>query len=97
MNSHTIEYISPQAVKPRARAWRKYSREQIETAGKLLESNGRLVVEPPLLDADDRVVCGGEIVLAAQKLGMETIPVLRVNAMSPEELRFYGCCQSKRT
>ena len=97
MNSHIIEYISPQAVKRRERAWRKYSREQIETACKILENNGGLVVEPPLLDAGNRVVCGGAIVLAAQKLGLETVPVLRVNAMSPEELRLYAINAHKLT
>lgn len=97
MNSHTIEYISPQAAKPRARAWRKYAREQLETACKLLECNGGTVVEPPLLDAENRVVCGGVIVLAAQKLGLETIPILRVNSMSPEELRLYAINAHKLT
>ncbi len=97
MNSHTIEYLSPQVLKPRARAWRKYSREQLDTACKLLENNGGLVVEPPLLDSENRVVCGGAIVLAAQKLGLEAIPILRVNSMSPEELRLYAINAHKLT
>ncbi|WEK45843.1 MAG: DNA modification methylase [Candidatus Andeanibacterium colombiense] len=89
MNTHSIEYISPLALKPRVRAWRKYPKEQIETACRLLSDGGQ-VVEPPLVDSDNCVVCGGAIVLAAQKLGLETIPILRVSSMSPEELRLYA-------
>ena len=89
MNSHVIEYVSPHDLKPRVRAWRKYSKGQIETACRLL-SNGGEVGEPPLVDSDNRVVCGGAIVLAAQKLGMDLIPILRINSMSSEQLRLYA-------
>lgn len=88
MNSHSIEYIDPKAVKPRLRAWRKYPPQQLREAKRQLERSG--IVEPPLIDADNRVVCGGMIVRAAQDLGWESMPVLRVNSLSPEELRLYA-------
>lgn len=89
MNSHTLERINPQDVKLRERGWRKHSREQIDTACRLLEK-AKGVVEPPLLDSDNRVVCGSAIVMAAQKLKLESITILRVANMSPEELRLYA-------
>jgi DNA modification methylase len=89
MNTHRIEYLAPEALKPRVRAWRRHSKEQIDTAVRLLSGNGQ-VVEPPLVDAENRVVCGGAIVMAAQKLGLASIPVLRVSSMSVEELRLYA-------
>jgi len=95
MNTHAIEYLSPLAVKPRERAWRKYPAKQVEAACRLLEAVS--VVEPPLLDSENRVVCGGAIVLAAQKLGLETIPVLRVSSLTPEELRLYAINAHKLT
>ncbi|MEO7246833.1 MAG: DNA modification methylase, partial [Novosphingobium sp.] len=55
------------------------------------------IVEPPLIDADNTVVCGSVIVRAAQKLKLEAIPVLRVSNMSPEELRLYAINAHKLT
>ena len=88
MNSHTIEYMAPEAIKSRARAWRKYHPAQIKEARRQLELGG--VVEPPLIDSDNRVVCGGAIIQAAKELKLASIPVLRVADMSPDELRLYS-------
>ncbi len=96
MNDHIIEYVSPDALKLRVRPWRNYTKEQLDTACSLLSNGGR-IVEPPLVDSDNRVVCGGVIVLAAQRNGLKSIPVLRVNSMSPEELRLYAINAHKLT
>ncbi|MCP3732093.1 DNA modification methylase [Sphingomonas sp. MG17] len=87
-NTHSIEALPPEQIKLGKR-WRKNPPEQIAEAARQLELTGT-VVEPPLLDANDYVVCGGAIVQAAQRLKWPTIPVLRVNNMSPEELRLYA-------
>lgn len=96
VNSHSIEHVAPSEVKPRTRAWRKYPSAQINEAKRQLTLTGG-VVEPPLLDCDNRVVCGGAIVLAAQQLGWTSIPILRVNNMTREELRAYAISAHKLT
>ena len=83
MNSHSIEYMDPEAILVRNRAWRRYAPEQIKEARRQLELND--VVELPLVDSENRVVCGGAIVQAARELKLASIPVLRVNNMTPEE------------
>ena len=88
-NSHSIENVDPASIKLRTRGWRKYPAAQIAHAKRQLERVGA-VIEPPLLDEHDRVVCGGAIVQAAQQLKWATIPVLRVANMSPDELRLYA-------
>ena len=96
MNSHTIEFRDPAAIKLRERAWRKYPARQIAEAKRQL-TLVKQVVEPPLLDKDGRVVCGGAIVQAARELGWKQIPVLLVANMSPEELRLYAVNAHKLT
>lgn len=88
-NSHTIEHVDLSAIKLRDRRWRDYLALQIDEAIRQLERTGQ-VVEPPLLDSENRVVCGGAIVQAAKKLNWPQIPVLRVGSMSPDELRLYA-------
>ena len=88
-NSHSIKYLDPTAIKPRGRCWRTYPPKQIAEAKRQLERTGA-VIEPPLLDSEDRAVCGGAIVQAAQLLKWKEIPVLRVANMSPDELRLYA-------
>lgn len=88
-NSHSLEEIELSAIKLRHRRWRINPPRQIDEAARQLERMGR-VVEPPLLDRDNRVVCGSAIVLAAIKLGWTSILVLRVADMTPEELRLYA-------
>ena len=88
-NSHSIEYVELSAIKLRERHWRINSTRQIDEAARQLEHSGQ-VVEPPLLDSENRVVCGNAIVQAAKKLKWSQIPVLRVSNMTPDELRFYA-------
>lgn len=89
MNTHKIEHLELSAIKLRDRSWRTNSARQIDEAARQLERTGQ-VVEPPLLDDENHVVCGGAIVQAAQKLCWSHIPVLRVSGMSPDELRLYS-------
>lgn len=88
-NSHTIEVIELSAIKLRHLQWRINPPPQIDEAVRQLERTGQ-IVEPPLLDSDNRVVCGGATVQAAIKVGWTHIPVLRVSNMTPDELRLYA-------
>ncbi|GAA4762735.1 DNA modification methylase [Novosphingobium ginsenosidimutans] len=89
INSHSIEFRDPAALKLRKRGWRKYPACQIEEAKRQLERTG-MVVEPVLVDSEDHVVCGGAIVQAARQLGWTQVPVLLIANMTPDELRLYA-------
>lgn len=88
-NSHSIEYVELSVVKLRDRRWRENPARQIDEAARQLQRTGH-IVEPPLLDSENFVVCGGAIVQAAKKLKWSQIPVLRVGSMSADELRLYA-------
>ena len=85
-NFHSIEHVELSAIKFRDGRWRINPERQIDEAARQLERTGQ-VVEPPLLDGENRVVCGGAIVRGAKKLNWTHIPVLRVPNMTPDELR----------
>lgn len=93
MNTHTVSYMAPQAISPRMRDWRKHPPAQVAEMRRQIQANG--IVEPPLIDADNRVVCGSLTVIVSQQLKLESIPVLRLNHMSPEELRAYAITAAK--
>lgn len=63
-NAHSIEGMKLSAIKPRDSRWRIYPTGQIDETGRQL-ARAAQVVEPPLLDSDNRVVCGGALVQAA--------------------------------
>ncbi len=88
-NSHSIEHVELSAIKLRERHWRNNPTRQIDEAARQLERTGQ-VVEPPLLNSENRVVCGNAIVQAAKKLKWSQIPILRVSNMTPDELRLYA-------
>lgn len=89
MNSLTFEKINPSAIMPRKRQWRKYTRDQLKAAMRLLVRTGDAEI-PPLIDTDNRVVFGEEFVLAAKELALETITVVRSNRLSPDEFRLFA-------
>ena len=88
-HSHKIEYVELSAIKRQNRRWRINTARQIDEARRQLERTGQ-VVELPLLDNENQVVCGGAIVQAARELKWSQIPVLRVANMTADELRLYA-------
>lgn len=88
MLNHRIEYLAPSLIQDREHAWRLHPPEQSAFLRESIVARG--VVEPPLIDADNRVVCGSLIVRVAQDLQLNSIPVLRVEHLNPAELRLYA-------
>jgi hypothetical protein len=93
MSEHSIEYISPNLIKPRHREWRTHSPQSLELVRASLRARG--VVEPPLIDSDNRVVCGALVVEACKQERLNTIPILRVDHLSDEELRLYAIAANR--
>jgi len=85
---HSIEYLPPSAIRPRDREWRTHSAAQINMARASLRERG--VVEPLLIDSSNRIVCGALILEAAKGERLNSIPVLRVEHLSDDQLRLYA-------
>ncbi|MBA4307742.1 MAG: DNA methylase N-4 [Sphingopyxis sp.] len=88
VNNLTLTYRSPGQIKPRHKQWRPHTPEQIGLIEKSLREHG--CVEPVLIDSEDRVVCGQAVVIAAQNIGLNSIPVICVDHLSDEQLRAYA-------
>lgn len=83
----SVVYRPPAALKPHPRNARKHSADQIERLAYSIERFGW--TNPVLCDDRERIVAGHGRVLAAQKLGMDKVPVIFLGKMSDEEVRAY--------
>jgi ParB-like chromosome segregation protein Spo0J len=93
--SVVLDYCSPGEVLPRHRDWEVYTPKQIELARRSLRERGAL--QPPLVDAENRVVCGALFVRAAQLEQLNRIQVLRAPEVSDADLRFYAVSLARLT
>lgn len=88
-----LEYRSPSEILDRKNEWREECPKQLELMRRFVREHG--VVEPPLIDASNRIVCGSLTVKVAREIGLNSIPVLRADHMSDDELRLYAVRASK--
>lgn len=87
MPKFEIFYQDPNSLKPRARSLRKRSARQLEHMKRALERYD--VCEPILVDRDNTVAHGELRVLAAIEKGWTEVPTIRIEHLSPEDLRAY--------
>src|SRR5271154_1263719 len=77
--------VSVDALKPLGRETRKHPPGQIRKLGESLEQFG--FVLPVVIDADDRVVGGWALVLAARRIGIGEVPAVTVSDLDEAKLR----------
>ncbi|ATE66200.1 DNA modification methylase [Rhizorhabdus dicambivorans] len=80
-----IEYRSPVDLKTYHRRLRKADERLVADIMRSLGTFG--CVSPLLIDANDVVVDGEKVAEAAKRLGIAEIPVVRLEHLSPEEVR----------
>lgn len=93
MENIKLEYLAPSEINSRLRAFRKHSPQQLKLIAGSLKRNG--CVEPVLVDSQNRIVCGEAVVAAAAMIGLNRIPVIRVDHLTDEELRAYALGANK--
>ena len=82
-----VEYRRIDSVTPYARNARTHSKDQIRQIAKSIKAFG--FINPVLVDKDGILVAGHARVLAAQQLGLSSIPIICVNHLSEAEKRAY--------
>jgi DNA modification methylase len=87
MRKTTITYKSPAQLKPRKNNPRTHSKRQIKQIAASIEEFG--FINPVLIDGDDGIIAGHGRVEAAKLLGMSDVPTLRVDHLSPAQVRAY--------
>lgn len=75
------------------RALRKHPDSQIRKISRSLESFGW--VSPILITPGNEIVAGTARVMAARKLGQATAPALRVDHLTPEQVRLYRIADNR--
>ena len=87
MKSLTIKYKDPRRLKPRLKNPRTHTPRQIKQIAASITEFG--FINPVLLDAADEIVAGHARVAAAVSLGMTDVPTVRVDHLSPVQIRAY--------
>ncbi|WP_439924417.1 site-specific DNA-methyltransferase [Nitrobacter sp. JJSN] len=85
--SEQIEYVPASALKPNPRNPRTHSEKQIDQLVRSVLEFGLTL--PLLVDGDNTIVKGNAVFAALKQLGVDSIPVLRVDHLSPTQLRAY--------
>jgi 16S rRNA G966 N2-methylase RsmD len=93
MTRLTVIYRDPRTLKPRAKNPRTHSKKQIEQLKRSIQEFG--FVRPVLIDGNGGVIAGHGSTMAAVELGMSDIPTVRVDHLSPEQIRAYVIADNK--
>jgi site-specific DNA-methyltransferase (adenine-specific) len=88
-----IEHLLVSSLIPYARNSRTHSDEQVsQIAGSIREFG---FTNPVLIDADGTIIAGHGRVMAAKKLGLETVPCIRLGHLTPSQVRAYVIADNK--
>jgi DNA modification methylase len=82
-----IKYKDPRKLKPRLKNPRTHTPRQIKQIAASITEFG--FINPVLIDASDGIVAGHARVAAATSLGMTDVPTVRVDHLSPTQIRAY--------
>jgi len=93
MTSPQIEMIAPGDLRPWARNARTHSRKQIRQIADSIREFG--FTNPILIDRENTILAGHGRVAAAGLLGLEQVPCLRLESMTPEQKRAYVLADNK--
>ena len=93
MSKPMIEMIPPDQLRPWARNARTHSRKQIRQIADSVTRFG--FTNPVLINRNNAILAGHGRVEAAKLLGMDTIPCLRIDHMTPAEMRGYVIADNK--
>jgi DNA modification methylase len=85
--------LPPDGLKPAKRNAKTHSEAQIDLLVNSLVHFG--VVRPVVVDNRGRIVAGHGVWLAAKKLGLKLIPVIRVSHLSETQLRAYALADNQ--
>src|SRR5829696_6163574 len=93
MNFPAYKKVSVGGLIPYARNARTHSEEQVAQIAASIREFGFL--NPVIIDGDNGLIAGHGRVLAARKLGLETIPAIEASDLSEAQKRAYVIADNK--
>lgn len=94
MQDLQIAYVPIDSIKPYANNAKLHPEEQVEQIRKSIEQFG---FNDPIALWHGEIVEGHGRLMAAQEIGMETVPVIRLDMLTDEERRAYALAHNKLT
>lgn len=88
-----IEYIDPDKLTPYENNAKQHPDEQVEHIANSIREFG--FRQPIVVDADNVVVIGHGRLLAAKKLGLETVPVVRADDLTEAQVKALRLADNK--
>ena len=89
----TIEHLATDALVPYARNSRTHSPEQVAQIAASIREFG--FTNPVLIDANNTLIAGHGRVMAAQHLGLPTVPAIRLAHLTDAQRRAYVIADNK--
>lgn len=93
MSPEQIEHLSPAQLRPWAKNARTHSVKQIRQIADSIREFG--FTNPVLIDRDNTILAGHGRVEAAKLIGMDKVPCIRLEQMTPEQKRAYVLADNK--
>ena len=90
-----FETISIDKLKPYAKNARKHSKSQIELIAKSIKEFG--FISPCLIDQEENIIAGHGRIEAAKKIGMKEVPCLRIEDLTPDQIKAYILADNRLT
>src|SRR5476651_1820917 len=87
MTALKIRYKDPNHLKPRPQNPRTHSAKQIKQIGASIKEFGFII--PILIDGADGIIAGHARAAAAKLIGMSDVPTVRVDHLTPSQIRAY--------
>ena len=88
-----IEYVAVSQLKPWEKNARTHSKKQIRQVADSIETFG--FTNPVLIDAEHHILAGHARVEAAKSIGIERVPCVCLDHMTPEQKRAYVLADNK--
>ncbi len=92
-NRLVLEQIPIKSLEPNPRNARTHSKQQIRQVVDSIEQFG--FVSPILIDEADQIIAGHARRYAAEKLGLETVPVIRLSHLTEHQKRALAIADNK--
>ena len=93
MEELRIEYLPVDALKPYSRNAKKHPDEQVEHIANSIREFG--FRQPLVIDRDGVLVIGHGRLLAAKKLGLKTVPCVRADDLTDEQVKALRLADNK--
>lgn len=88
-----LEYIKTSDLIPYVNNSRTHSDEQVAQIASSIKEFG--FTNPVLIDADNGIIAGHGRLMAAQKLGLDNVPCIRLTDLTPAQLKAYVIADNK--